>query len=79
MTTATFLAKVSESLNVETSEVSRDTTPDTLAEWDSLGHLDILSVVDEELGVPIDDPQIQNFKSIGELIDLLTERGVLSE
>ncbi len=51
--------------------VNVDSTVDNLAGWDSLGHLSILSALDEASGGKIN--QISNFndvKSVKEIIDL---------
>jgi acyl carrier protein len=48
-------------------------------EWDSIGHLGILSAIDAELEVPVDDPDIRSFDTIGGLVDKLKGLGALED
>ena len=78
MKTAEFLNVLCESLNREPGSLKLDDTTDTVEEWDSVGHLSIISAVDQ-LGVPVDNEDMQNFASIRELVDKLKQKGVLED
>ncbi len=75
--------KVDEFLNVVCRSLSRpphslkvDDTPETVEEWDSIGHLSIISTV-EGLGASVEDEAMRTFRSLRELIDQLRHQHVL--
>ena len=74
MTVEQFLDVVCDALGREPGTLTLDDTPKTVEQWDSVGHLSIISTVDEALGVPVDDEEIRMFMSIRELTDRLEAR-----
>ena len=72
-----FLNEVCDVLGREPGSIQLSDTPATIEEWDSVGHLSIISTVDEFLGVPVDDQEMQNFDSIAQLVERLKARGAL--
>jgi len=79
MTTGEFLDRLCEVLNRPPGSVHMDDTPETLAEWDSLGHLAIIGLVDSLFNLAISDRSLQEFKSIQELVDSLRQHGLLED
>ncbi len=67
MKTAEYLNLVCEALGRAPDSLSLDDTPATVEEWDSVGHLAIISIIDEALHVPVDNADMRNFSSLGEL------------
>jgi acyl carrier protein len=66
-----FLDALCEALNRDPGTIKLEDTRETLPEWDSVGHLSIISTVDSLLDVPVDSPEMQKFQSIGELVGRL--------
>ncbi|MEO1927138.1 MAG: phosphopantetheine-binding protein [Nautiliaceae bacterium] len=64
MTKQEFIEKLSEVLDVEVNE---NTDLTELEEWDSLAMLGVLSLYDE-LGVEIDINEMDEFKSVKDLL-----------
>jgi acyl carrier protein len=79
MKTAEFLDLVCEALGRAPGSLSLDDTRATVEEWDSLGHLAIISVIDEALHVPVNNDEMQNFSSLRQLAAMLQARGALEE
>ncbi len=79
MNVQAFLDALAEALSREAGSVSLDDTPDTLEEWDSMGHLTILSTIESELGIAPDTEELMNFTSIRQLVDVLKARGALED
>jgi len=79
MKTQDFLAAIAESLNRSPGSLKLEDTPDTIEEWDSVGHLSILSTVEEKLGFLPDGDEYMSLSSIQELVDLLKARGDLED
>ncbi|HYW07850.1 MAG TPA: acyl carrier protein [Longimicrobium sp.] len=63
-----------EALEVEESSLTPDTRIADVEEWNSIGWLTIMSLVDEQLGVQIESKAIRGFKSVREVIDYLTAK-----
>ena len=79
MNTSDFLDVLCEALLREPGTISLDDTPDTIEEWDSIGHLSIIAAVDSELSVPIETEEMQTFSSIRQLVDVLKGAGALED
>jgi acyl carrier protein len=63
-----------EALEVEESSLTPETMIADVEEWNSIGWLTIMSLVDEQLGVQIESKAIRGFKSVREVIDYLTAK-----
>ncbi len=59
--------------------LSEADTPTSVEEWDSIGHLSIISVMDEALDVSINDEELRNFTSIRQLLERLRRRNALED
>lgn len=60
-----------EALEAENHEdVSLKTLLDDIEEWDSIGALMIMSEVDDNFGVTINPEDLENIKTVEELINL---------
>ncbi len=79
MKTREFLDRVCEALGRAPGSLSEQDTPWTVEEWDSLGHLSIISTIDEALDISINDEEMRNFTSIGELLKRLRARHALED
>jgi acyl carrier protein len=79
MKTRDFLNKVCASLNRAPDSLTLDDTMQTVPEWDSLGHLSIIAVMDYVLHVKTTDSDLRGFSSIRELVEALKRRNVLEE
>jgi acyl carrier protein len=76
--TSEFLNAVCEALELDTGSLTVQDTPETVPAWDSIGHLQIIGVIDAELNVQTDeDEELQRFASMGELVERLEARGAL--
>ena len=78
MKTAEFLNLLCESLNRDPGSLTLGDTPETVEQWDSVGHLSIISTIDQ-IGVAVDSDDMQNFTSIRELVDRLKAKGALED
>jgi acyl carrier protein len=79
MRTAEFLDSVCCALGRAPSTIGLDDSPTTVEEWDSIGHLCILSTIDEKLDVPMEDEDLRTFSSIRELVERLRARKALED
>jgi hypothetical protein len=66
-----LLALFAEGLEVDVSTLSPDTVIADVDEWNSLGWLTIMSLVDEQLGVQLSAQEIRSFTTAREVMDSL--------
>jgi acyl carrier protein len=72
-----LLNLIAEALEVEPGTVTADTRIADVDEWNSIGWLTIMSLVDERLNVQINSKDVRGFKTAGEVVDHVLERASL--
>jgi len=77
VTTKEFIAECCIALDVDPGELDRNSSPDNVKTWDSLGYVSLIAMIDTELGVTIEDDKLQEIETLGHLIDMLKSFGVL--
>lgn len=77
MITKQFIEKCCLALEVDPGTLDRDSSPDNVVTWDSMGYLNIIAMIDEELGLAIKGNELEKFETLGDLIDYLTSQGFL--
>ncbi len=55
--------------------VDRETTADDIEDWDSLEHIRLIGAVEREFGVKFSMKEVSTMKNVGEMIDIISERG----
>ena len=58
---------ISSVFDVNINEISDDTSPDSLDNWDSMGHMNLIVALEEEFNIIFDEDEITemlNFKLI---------------
>jgi len=73
MTKKELLEKIAEALETETV-LSEDTDITDIEEWDSLSSLSIIALFDELFSHKINRSQLNNIKTIKDLIDPITDQ-----
>jgi acyl carrier protein len=63
-----------ESLDDDGLRVSETTSRDDVATWDSLGHIRILTAVEESFGVRFDLEEVSLITNIGQIVDLVLRK-----
>lgn len=71
MTQNELIELFAEGLEVEPETLSPETRIEDVEEWNSIGWLTIMSLVDERLGVQIESKAIRGFQTVQEVIDYL--------
>jgi acyl carrier protein len=64
-------------MNVGASEVSMETSPDTLDNWDSLRHMNLVMALEEELNVTFNEDEVLNMLSVQAIVNTLTSKGLV--
>ncbi|MBT5398968.1 hypothetical protein HOL24_00340 [bacterium] len=78
MTEKELFQLVSESLEVSVEKINLESSQDKIEEWDSLGHLSILSSLSKDLGDGIKNVKgLGNCESLSCIIKILKSAGLL--
>ncbi len=68
---------ISEVFELDQSEISLDMTPDDIEIWDSLSQLSLINSIEEEFGIILEIEEIFSIFKIGDIYELLKNKGVL--
>lgn len=67
---------VSDVFGVPIQEIDDDTSPDTIAKWDSVSHFELILSLEAEFGVSLSPEEAVELLSVGLIRTLLAEHGV---
>ncbi len=65
-----------EVFGLGTSEFSMTLSPDEVKHWDSLGHIKLVSALEERFSVKFEDDEIMEMDNVKKIIEILNKRGV---
>ena len=71
MSTNELLELFAEGLEVDAGRLTPETRIADVEEWNSIGWLTIMSLVDEKLGVQIESKAIRAFQTVQDVVDYL--------
>ena len=66
---------VARVMGVPVAEIDEETSPDTLAAWDSLKHLNLVLALEEEFDVQFSDEQVVDMLNVQLIVLALEEAG----
>lgn len=61
-------------LNVEEVLINENSSTQTLENWDSLNHMNIVFAIEEEFGITFDDEELMQLTSIQKIIEAVKKR-----
>ena len=59
----------SELMDVDPSTITRETSPETLEEWDSMAHVQLIVALEKEFSLTISPDDAVDFESVGMICD----------
>ena len=62
---------IASCFGLDPGDVGPDTTQDDLAAWDSVGHLNLMLLVEDEFDVQLDVPDMERLTSVAALVSFL--------
>lgn len=69
-----FFTILSSLLNVSRDQLSRESSRETIQQWDSLRHIHLVMALEEELGIEFDDSEVANLSSAAALLDSISSK-----
>jgi acyl carrier protein len=67
---------IAAALNVAADELSEESSPDTIAAWDSLNHLNIVMAIEGEFDVTLSADDVMEMRNVGLIRTILRQHGV---
>jgi acyl carrier protein len=55
-------------------ELKLDSTPDTIAGWDSFKYVSVLMAIETTYGIEMDGPELDHVQNVGQLIALIQSK-----
>jgi acyl carrier protein len=62
-------------LGVDRAVLTDEVSPDSLEEWDSLGHMNLVLALEEEFGLRFTDEEIMGMLSIPQIVQAIVAKG----
>ena len=64
---------ISKVFNVPLEQVNNESSPDTIPEWDSLKHMNLILAIEQEFGIQFTEVQIIEMLNVALIKELLKE------
>jgi acyl carrier protein len=77
MTRNEFIEECCLALQVDSGLLSEESAPDNVENWDSMGWLSLIAMIDEKLGVGVDTEVLKKVKKLGHLINIFEKQGLI--
>ena len=71
-----FNQLVSETFAIDKSEIKDESTPDDIANWTSITHMELVAKFDQEFGVDLDVDEVTEMDTITKMKEVLRKHGV---
>jgi acyl carrier protein len=71
-TFAEVRAVASDIFGVPPDRITAESSPETIENWDSMQHLNLVLAIEEKFGVQLEPEDIEQMKSIGAVVALVT-------
>jgi len=79
MTLAEALDWIAETLEEPKGRLTKDTARSDIAAWDSLGQLILMSALDQQLGVRLDQAEVSSLSSVRDILAILARHQRLQQ
>ena len=68
---------IAEVLYVESSTINDESGPENIEAWDSLGHINIITAIEDEFDIEIEPEEIAEISKVRDIKTLLTKKQIL--
>jgi acyl carrier protein len=62
---------ISETFNYDVDKIDNDTGPDSINEWDSLGHFRLINEIETKYNIMLNPNDIFQITNVGDIINIL--------
>jgi acyl carrier protein len=64
---------MSDIFSIDVKDINKDSSPQNILKWDSLGHLNLITSIEEEFGIIIDEEQMTKMLNFGLVLETINE------
>ncbi len=79
MTLTELKAQIAEALEIDPSALDDTSSSETIATWDSIAALRIISILDDAIEGELTAEEAESLVSIGAILELARKRGIISQ
>lgn len=65
-----------EAFAVPADDITEQTVPDDVQKWDSLGHMNMVSILEKEFGTQFEVDEVMEMASVQNILDVLGRKGI---
>lgn len=65
---------VADVFDLDPQSINDLSSPDNIVKWDSLGHMNLVSAIEEEFDFELDDDDIDNLRNFALIVKIVSER-----
>jgi acyl carrier protein len=69
-----FVSLIAETLGISADDLKNDSTTETIPEWTSLSHWEIIEAIEERYGTEFTMDEATEFRNLGELYEILKRK-----
>lgn len=70
---------ISEVLYIDESLINDDSGPESIEVWDSLGHINIITAIEEDFDIELSPEEITEITTVRDIKKLLTNKQIIFE
>lgn len=67
---------LAKTLGIQLSDITDDMSPDTVDDWDSLKHINLMIAIEEGFNISLTPEEVESMLSIGLIKQVLNEHGI---
>jgi acyl carrier protein len=65
---------IADVLNLSAAELTHETSPQSVDNWDSVQHLNIVLALEQQLGIQFDPEEIEKMQTVGAITRLFAQK-----
>ena len=65
---------IGQIMNVPSDQLNDDSSPETIANWDSLKHMNLVLALEEKFDVAFSDEEIVNMLTVKSIVEILSKK-----
>lgn len=67
-------AILAEAIDVEPDELTEESSPDTMPEWDSFAHLNMVAALEQEYGISLTLDEVIAMQTLPKIKEIITRK-----
>ena len=62
---------IADLFNISEDRISEQSSPDTISDWDSMGHINLIMVLEEEFDISLTADEVAEMQSVKDIVQIL--------